>query len=249
MVKINLKTPEEIEIMRQGGAKLREIKNALVKRAVVGATAEEVEGLANSLIEKSGGEASFKMVKDYKWCTCINVNDGVVHGIPHPSIVFKKGDVVSIDVGLFYKGFHTDTSVSLVIGGPDSKFLTAGRQALNAGISKAKKGKRIYDISEAIEDVLVANGYTPIRALVGHGVGRELHEDPQIPCLARGPRQISPEIKKGAVFAIEVMYAEGSGDVYIDASDGWTIATKDGKMSALFEETVAITDDGPLVLT
>ena len=249
MGKINIKTPEEVAIMREGGLKLRFIKKALAKEAKEGVSASEIEDLAESLIKESGGMPSFKMVSGYRWCTCINVNDGVVHGIPHPSIVFKKDDIVSIDVGLFYKGFHTDTSISLRIGGPETKFLVAGRQALKAGIKEVKPKNRIHDISRAIESVLVDNGYAPIKALVGHGVGRELHEDPQIPCLARGPRELTPEIQIGAVFAIEVMYAEGVGEVYIDASDGWTIATKDGKMSALFEETVAVTENGPSILT
>ncbi|MBI2103439.1 type I methionyl aminopeptidase [Candidatus Woesebacteria bacterium] len=251
MVKINIKTPAEIEIMKEGGKKLALIKNSLKKSVREGVSAEKIEELASSLIEESGGKASFKMVKDYRWSACVNTNEGVVHGIPHPRIIFKKGDVVSVDVGLFYKGFHTDTSftVALSPNRQTKKFMNAGKEALANAVSAAKVGGRVYDISKSIEETLDKYGYNPIEALVGHGVGKNLHEDPQIPCFTKGSRDESPIIPLGATLAIEVMYTQGSPEVYIDASDGWTILTKDGKIAALFEETVAVTADGPIVLT
>ena len=251
MVKINIKTNEEIDTMKVGGKKLHEIKNSLRKAVKKGSTAGDVEDLAEELIQKSGGESSFKKVPGYKWNTCVNVNDGVVHGIPHKHIKFKPGDIVSVDVGLFYNGFHTDTSFSVEVDtNKESKFLDAGREALSSGIKQAKAGNRVYDISKAIEDVFKKHDLTPIRSLVGHGVGRDLHEAPQIPCFTlEGKREMSPELPKGAVLAIEVMYTKGDGKVYIEDSDGWTIRTNDGKMSALFEETVALENNGSFIIT
>jgi methionyl aminopeptidase len=248
---ITPKTPEEVEIMKACGEKLRRVKNALREKVKEGVRAGDIEELATELIKKEGGQSSFKMVPGYHWSTCVNTNDGVVHGIPHPSIVFKKGDIVSVDVGMYYKGFHTDTSfsVGINVSPENNKFLKVGEEALRKGIKSAKAGSKIYDISEAIETVLLKGGVNPMEALVGHGVGRELHEDPQIPCFTYGRREDSPEIPEGATLAIEVMYTRGKPDIYIDRQDKWTIRTKDGKISALFEETVAVTNGGPIVLT
>lgn len=248
--KIITKSEDELEVMKEGGKLLSEIKAELIDNVKEGVSAFEIDSLADSLIEKTGGEASFKMVDNYSWATCVNVNDGVVHGIPKKSTIFEKGDVVSVDVGLYYKDFHTDTSFTVVID-PDEKmqdFLELGQKALKNGISEALVGNRIYDISKAIEDTLKRGKATPIRALVGHGIGKKLHEDPQIPCFTSGKREDTPEIPKGATFAIEVMYTMGGSELGLD-EDGWTISTQDGKIASLFEETVAVIGNGPLVLT
>lgn len=249
MHKFELKTPEEIRIMAEGGKRLGSVKNALKKAVAVGVSAAEIESLAMQLIKQSGAEPSFTKVPGYRWATCVNVNDGIVHGIPKKELVFKQGDVVSVDVGLFYKGFHTDTSVSVYLGDDPEikKFLEVGKETLNTAITKAKKGRVLGDISEAIETGLTKNGYSPVRALVGHGIGHELHEDPMIPCFTGYPGEDLP-LGIGMALAIEIMYTFGRGEVKTD-KDGWTIRTKDGKLSALFEETVAIVDDGPFVLT
>lgn len=246
---ITIKTDEEIKIMAEGGAKLGRVKNALKEAVKAGVKATDIEALADELIEKEGAEPAFKMVKDYKWATCINVNEGLVHGIPTP-VEFKDGDVVSVDVGIFYKGFNTDTSLTVAINpSPETKkFLNVGKTALEKAISKVRIDNHIYTISKAIEDEIEGHGYSTIKSLVGHGVGRELHEDPQIPCFVPGKIEESPKIKKGMVLAVEVMYALGSDKVAI-AEDGWTIVMRDGKISALFEETVAVTENGPKVLT
>ncbi|KKQ51939.1 type I methionyl aminopeptidase [Candidatus Woesebacteria bacterium RIFCSPHIGHO2_01_FULL_39_17] len=248
--KIPIKTPDEIEVMREGGRKLVKVKKELLEAVKEGVRASEIDNLADKLIEKEGGEASFKMVSGYSWATCVNINEGVVHGIPKKEIVFKRNDVVSVDVGMFYKGFHTDTSFTKAIGSNPNleRFLGSGRSALEKAIQEARIGNRIYDISQAIESTMRKNGYSPIRALVGHGVGRALHEEPQVPCFTNGNREESPEIPLGAVFAVEVMYAMGSPDVKI-ASDGWTISTSDGTISGLFEDTVVVSPKGPLVIT
>lgn len=248
--KFQIKTPEEIEIMHEGGRKLGKVKKELAKVVKVGANAYDIDKLAEELILAAGGEPSFKKVAGYYWTTCINVNEGIVHGIPKKSIIFKKGDLVSVDVGMYYKGFHTDTSISVGLGlSPENqRFLEAGQEALNKAISKVKKGNRIYDISEAMEKTLTKHGYNPVKSLVGHGVGLELHEEPQVPCFTLGKATETPEIKEGMTLAIEVMYTLGGTDLVYE-EDGWTIATADGKISGLFEETVAVTNHGPVILT
>lgn len=248
--RIFLKSPSDIQKMAEGGKKLAKIKKSLKKMISQGVSAPEVEKLAQKLIKEEGGVPSFMMVPGYKWATCINVNAGLVHGIPKPEIVFKKGDVVSVDIGLFYKGFHTDTSLTLGIGVDKNtgKFLKTGEEALKRAINEARVGNYIFDISKTIEDAVKVGGVTPVKALVGHGVGKALHEGPQIPCFTQGVREKSPKIQAGMVLAIEVMYAQGSEEVEI-AKDGWTISMADGKIAALYEETVAVSSHGPLVLT
>lgn len=255
MIKMNnggipLKTPEEIKIMAEGGAKLARVKKALAMAVKSGVTALDIEGLAMDLIKKEKAEASFAKVPGYHWATCVNVNSGIVHGIPTKDIVFKDGDLVSIDVGVYFKGFHTDTSISVGIN-PSPKvkrFLQVGQETLNKALKEVKPGNHIFDISRAIEENIEKAGYSTIKALVGHGVGRALHEDPQIPCFVPGPIKNSPEIIPGMVFAVEVMYAEGKDTVEV-AEDGWTIAMRDGKISGLFEESIAVREKDSLVLT
>ena len=247
---IKLKSESEIRTMQEGGEKLSRVKKKLFDAVLIGVSAYEIEVLANELIKKEGAEVSFKKVPGYSWATCINVNAGIVHGIPKKSLIFKKGDIVSVDCGVYYKGFHTDTSFSKELGGNDfaKRFIASGKRALSEAIGAAKAGNRIFDISQKIESELKKDSLAPIRALVGHGVGRDLHEAPQISCFTYGSRLDSPEIQAGMVLAIEVMYTTGVGDIALDP-DGWTISTSDGKISGLFEDTVAITGRGHLVLT
>lgn len=247
---IPIKSPDELKIMVEGGRKLAYIKAELKKTMSKGTRASDIENLATELIKKAKGKPSFKMVNNYYWSTCVNINEGLVHGIPKNSVMFNNGDVISVDVGIFYKGFHTDTSFTVGIE-PDVKttrFLDTGKLALKKSVEKATVGNRIYDISNIIESTIRKSGYSPIKALVGHGVGKLLHEEPQIPCFIQGNREDSPEIKEGMVLAIEVMYSIGKDEVFLD-KDGWTIVTRDGKISALFEETIAVRKSGPIVLT
>lgn len=247
---ITIKTDEEMATMAEGGRKLSRVKAGLKAAVKEGVNASEIEELAQELIKKEGAEASFDKVPGYSWATCISVNEGLVHGIPTKELVFKKGDIVSVDVGLFFKGFHSDTSftVGIDLSPENQRFLNIGKNALEKAVAVVTPGKHIYDISKAIEDTIEGAGLTTIKALVGHGVGRELHEDPQIPCFVPGKIEDSPIIKKGMVLAIEVMYAQGSDKVEI-SEDGWTIRMRDGKMAGLFEETVAVTGEGRKVLT
>lgn len=250
MTDIKGKAKKELETMKEGGRKLGRIKKRLQDEVSVGKTAEDIEDLAQKLIKEAGGKPSFMMVPNYNWATCVNVNEGVVHGIPKKGVVFKKGDVVSVDVGLYYNGFHTDTSFTVGLNPTKEveKFLEVGKKALKNAIKKARPGGRIYDISKEMQDGLEKAGYEPIRALVGHGIGKNLHEPPQIPCFVSGKREKTAEIPENATFAIEIMYTMGDSGVGLD-QDGWTISTQDGKISAISEETVAATAGGPLVLT
>ena len=250
MPRVNIKSPQEVAIMAEGGKKLGAVKKAVQNLVKAGVTAWELEELATKLIIEAGGVPSFKMVPGYSWTTCININDGIVHGIPTRQMVFAEGDLVSVDLGMFYQGFHTDTSFSVLVGKDSQKehFLKAGREAINKAVAAVKVGKPLGDISRAIEATLERQGYHPVTSLVGHGVGRELHEAPAIPCFTSGSTQEKLILEAGMVLAIEVMYTLGSPELVTD-SDGWTIRTRDGKISALFEETVAVTASGPLVLT
>lgn len=248
---IQLKTPREIKIMESGGSKLARIRDELVRMVNSGITPQSIEQKAQILIARSGGRPSFQMVKNYHWATCVNVNDGVVHGVPD-NRPFVEGDIVSLDIGLFYKGFHTDTSVTVPVGQVSRstlKFLEAGRRALKEAIEKARLGSRVSDISLAIQKGVEGGGYSPIRALTGHGIGRKLHEPPQIPCFWEGRPDTDETFPTGSVLAIEVIYTMGQPDIVISSEDNWTIRTKDGKIAGLFEETVAIGGNGPFVLT
>lgn len=247
---IPIKTPQDLKVMQEGGKRLARIKEELKGRIAPGVAFEEIEKLAQEEIRKAGGKPSFSMVPKYSWATCINVNEGVVHGIPKNRKV-KEGDIVSVDVGIFYKGFHTDTSITCGAGKIDKdkeKFLSVGEKALDAAIREAKPQNRLGDISRTIEELLREFNFSPIRALTGHGIGRELHEEPQIPCFLLGKISETPKLLSGMALAIEVIYAQGAPHLVLE-EDGWTVRTKDGKISGLFEETVAVTNTGPLILT
>ena len=251
MNKHSLKTPEELDLMKEGGKKLALVKLELQKATKVGVSALEIDNLAERLILESGGKPSFKMVKDYKWSTCININEGVVHGIPHKELIFKEGDLVSIDLGMYYKGFHTDTSISFDLNGSKKikSFLNAGKEALNNAMSAViPNNSYIYDISKAIEDTVKKYGYHPILDLTGHGIGKNLHENPYVPCFTEGLRIETPKIIPGMALAIEVMYVEGKPSL-VKENDGWTIATQDGKIAGLFEETIVVFKEGYEVIT
>lgn len=245
------KTPDQIAVMREGGAKLGAILQKLLDKVQPGVSLMDIETLADGLIRQAGGEASFKTVKDYKWATCLCVNDVVVHGIP-TEYVLKDGDLFTIDVGMLYKGFHTDTAWTKSIGSQNEeirKFLKTGEDALWQAIAQAKEGNRVGHISQTIQRIIEGAGYGIVRTLVGHGVGRELHEAPQIPGFLKVPIEATPELVKDMTIAVEVIYAMGSGAVVYPNDDGWSIGTKDGSLSAVFEHSLAITDNDPFVLT
>lgn len=247
---IATRTPEEIAVMREGGQKLGVILQDLLLFARLGTSLIDIDRRADRLIQETGGAASFKTVKNYQWATCLCVNDVVVHGLP-TEYKLRGDDALTIDVGMFYKGFHTDTAWTKIIQNSEknTKFLQVGEDALWKAIAEARIGNRVSHISGAIQQTIEGAGYGIVRTLVGHGVGRELHEAPQIPGFLKSPVEASPELVPGMTIAIEVIYAMGKGAVSYANNDGWSIATKDRSLSAVFEHTVAITPSGPLILT
>ncbi len=252
---IDLKTPEEIALMHKGGKILHAILLKLLDASKPGIKLQDLDKLAEELILKSAGKPSFKMVKGYKWSICACVNDVVVHGIPDDYIL-KDGDVFGIDCGVFMDGFHTDHAWTKIIGEGETedlnekkKFLEVGKKALEKAINQVQPGNYIYDISKAIQDTIESGGYSIVRSLVGHGVGRNLHEAPEVPGFVAGKRESSPKIIPGMVLAIEIIYNLGSADIVYKEDDGWTISSKDGKISGLFEVTVGVSSHGSIVLT
>lgn len=234
--------------MRDNGRKLEQVVNKVLSEVKPGVTLQELEEVAVEKIEALGGEASFKKVPNYYWATCINLNEGVVHGIPDKTKI-KKGDLVSVDAGFYSQGFNTDMARTIEVGTKKrAQFLKAGQAALEAAIKQVKPGNRVGHLSEAIEEKIKNAGYQPVRNLTGHGVGRQLHQEPSIPCFVRESIKRTPLLKKGMVLAIEVIYTQGEPVLFM-ADDGWTIRTQDGKIAALFEETVAVGANGPLILT
>ncbi len=248
---IDIKTKEEIEIMHEGGQKLSRIKNKLREKIKPGTIPLDLDKLAERLILEESGKPSFKMVKNYHWTTCINRNDGVVHGIPNKTPL-REGDIASLDIAIFYKGFHTDAAFTVPVGGVSreiQRFLEAGKEALGAALCEAKVGNRVSHIARAIEKTVEHYGYTPSRDLTGHGVGRNLHEEPMIPCFWEGSLEEGVPLKEGMVIALEAIYMAGEPGIVVSKKDGWTISTQDGKIAGLFEETIAVTAKSPLLLT
>lgn len=250
---IHYKTQKEIEIMAHGGKILSEVLWEVMDSIKPGLTEGELDKLAEKLIIQKGGEPGFKKVRGYKHTVCMSTNDVVVHGIPGKTVL-KEGDVVGVDCGVFYKGFHTDMSESRLVPGKKNdpeieKFLDVGKHALLEAIKIAVPGNRIGHISKKIQDIVEKQaGYSIVRSLIGHGVGRELHEAPEVPGYLADPIEKTPLLKEGMTIAVEVIYNMGSKDVTLD-TDGWTIRTADGKMAGLYERTIAITKEGPVMLT
>lgn len=246
---MTVKSPEEIRAMREGGRKLARILSVLADQVHQGITTMELEEKALEMIAAEDGQPSFKTVPGYRFASCITLNEEVVHGLPSKRLI-KKGDLVSLDLGFYWRGFHTDCATSLVVDGDKKKeeFLQAGRLALKKAISQAKVGNRVGHLSFAIQEEITKKGFCPIRQLTGHGIGRKLHEDPSIPCFLQGSLEKTVKLKEGMTLAIEVIYASGPVELVL-ASDGWTIKAENGKITGLFEKTIAITRKGPLILT
>ncbi len=246
------RSSEELELMRKSGEMSAKALKNVIAAVRPGVNLQELEKIVADTIEEQGGTSSFKTVPGYHWYSCITVNEEVVHGIPR-DIVLQNGDKVSIDLGALYKGWHTDTAWSVIVGEEDSedyrkkkKFLTIGEESMWAGIKKATAGNRIGDISHAMQTTIEGAGYEVVRSLVGHGVGKELHEDPEVPGF--GKAGTGPVLVEGMTIAIESIYTESSQNVVL-ASDGWTIVSSDGSLGGLFEMTVIIGKDKAEVIT
>lgn len=246
---IMIKSAQEIEKMRISGKALRQVHNAIAPHVVPGASTMDLERIAVAKIAELGATAAFKGYHGYPAALCTSVNEEVVHGMPNEKRILKEGDILSIDCGVIIDGFYSDAAVTYAIGKPSEKtrkLLDVTQASLEAAIEQCQVGGRLGDISAAVQEMCEAEGFGVVRDFVGHGIGRSMHEDPQVPNF--GPAGKGPRLKAGMVLAIEPMINAGGPDVRV-LKDGWTAVTVDGSYSAHFEHTVAITHDGPLVLT
>ncbi|HMH30918.1 MAG TPA: type I methionyl aminopeptidase [Methylomirabilota bacterium] len=245
-----VKTAAEIKAMRESGRMLATVLEALQKQLKVGMSTKDLANIAAAELKPLGGEPAFLGYQGFKEVICISVNEEVVHGIPRADKIINEGDIVGLDFGVKYKGMITDAAVSVIAGRPKQqghiRLVKRTKEALEAGIAQVHDQVRTGDIGAAIETSLKQYQYGIVRDLVGHGVGHEVHEDPNIPNYGRP--NTGPWLEKGMTIAIEPMVTLGADKVYID-KDGWTVKTADGKWSAHFEHTVLITDDGAEVLT
>ncbi len=246
---ILIKTAQEIEKMRRSGAILRQVHEAIAQVVTAGASTMDLEEVAVAKIAELGVVAAFKGYHDYPAALCTSINDEVVHGIPNAHRILHNGDIVSIDCGVILDGFYSDSAVTYPIGKPTQatrKLLDVTKAALEQAIRECQVGGRLGDISAAVQEMCEAEGFGVVREFVGHGIGRSMHEDPQVPNF--GTRGKGPRLKAGMVLAIEPMINAGAPEVKV-TDDGWTAVTIDGSYSAHFEHTVAITRAGPQVLT
>jgi methionyl aminopeptidase len=246
---ILIKSEAEIEKMRVSGIALRKVHEAVKSAVRVGATTMDLERAAAAKVEELGVKAAFLGYHGYPAVLCTSVNNEVIHGIPNDKRVLQAGDVVSVDCGVIVDGYYSDAAVTHPVGTISpavEKLLRVTEASLYAAIDKAVVGGRLFDISHAVQEICEAEGYGVVREFVGHGIGKSMHEDPQVPNY--GDAGKGPRLKAGMVLAIEPMINIGSAEVKV-LEDGWTAITVDGSVSAHFEHTVAITKDGPVILT
>jgi len=243
-----IKTEKEIEIMRQGGKILAKILDELEKKIKPGTNTFFLNEFAENLAARFGAKPSFKGYKNYPASLCVSVNSEVVHGLPKQKIL-KEGDIVGLDFGLFYKGYYTDMAKTVGVGKISSlakRLIFVTKKALDLGIAQVRPGNHVGDISFAIQNYVESNGFSVVRDLVGHGVGRKVHEPPQVPNFGEKGKGI--KLEKGMTLAIEPMVNAGKPEVRL-LPDGWTFVTCDGSLSCHFEHTVAVTNDGNEILT
>jgi len=247
---IELKSKSEIEKIRVSGHIVAEILQVLKKETRAGMTTWDLDSLADDMIRTNKVAPAFKGYRGFPACLCVSLNDEVVHGIPSKKRKINKGDLVSLDFGVIYEGYYGDAALSFVLADSPKpeikKILQVTEDALYKGIEQVKIGNHISDISHAVQAHVEKSGFSVVKDFVGHGIGRNLHEDPQIPNF--GPPGEGALIEEGMVLAIEPMVNMGSGKVEI-LSDGWTVVTKDKSLSAHFEHTVAIVDGKVEILT
>ncbi len=245
---IIIKSDEEIAIMRQAGRIVATVLGILAREVKPGMKTKEFDIIAARELEELGAKSSFKGYHGFPATVCVSVNDEIVHGIPGKRVL-REGDIVSLDFGAIYHGFHADAAVTVGIGKVNPaarKLMEAGKGALEAGIATAYPGARLGDISAAIQNYAESRGYSVVREYTGHGIGREMHEDPLIHNF--GVPGTGPVLKKGMALALEPMLNAGDWRTRV-ADDHWTVLTADGSLSAHFEHTIAITDAEPEVLT
>jgi len=245
---IYLKSPTEIGIIKRNGAILKLCFEAAAEMARPGVKTGDIDRAIEKIILQHKGKPSFKGFHGYPATTCISVNDEVVHGIPGDRVL-EEGDICGVDVGAFKDGYHADAARTFPVGRISQearKLLDVTSEALDGAIAKVTVGNRLSDISHAIESYVVQNGFSVVKSLVGHGIGQRMHEEPQVPNF--GPPAQGPELQTGLVIAIEPMVNVGKSDVFT-LQDGWTVVTADHSYSAHFEDTVALTKNGPEILT
>jgi methionyl aminopeptidase len=246
---IVLKNGEEIGKMRTASKYAMEVLVELKRYVREDVRTSDLETACEEMVRKRGNiKAAFKGYNDFPYCLCVSVNDEVVHGMPSGRIL-REGDIVSLDFGAIYKGFYGDAAVTYPVGkisGEAQRLVAVTEESLYRGIEEAREGNRLYDVSYAIQSHVEAEGFSVVRDFVGHGIGRHLHEEPQIPNF--GVKGTGVRLRKGMVLAIEPMINEGGSDIII-RENGWTAATRDGKLSAHFEHTIALTDKGTEVLS
>lgn len=252
---ITIKSKYEIEQMIIAGRIVGEVLNLLEKKAVPGITTKMLDKIAEDYIIANGALPSFKGqegirgAKKFPATLCTSVNDAVIHGIPDHTVL-KDGDIISIDVGACYNGYHGDAARTFAVGRCSEealRLINVTRESFFAGLEKVRPGNRIFDVSGSVQDVVEAAGYSLVREFTGHGVGHELHEDPEVPNY-RTPRK-GPRLQNGIAIAIEPMVIEGERDIYIDSDNKWTVYTDDGSLAAHYENTVIVNDDQPIVTT
>jgi methionyl aminopeptidase len=246
---IKIRTPEEIAGIRESAQIVGRCLRMIASEVAPGVSTMHLDRLAERFIRDAGGEPAFKGYRGFPASICASINEEVVHGIPSEKRILREGDVISVDIGVRRNGWYGDAARTFAIGEIDAetaKLLEATERALERGMASAKSGGRLSDISFAIEQEVKKDGFSVVRALVGHGIGRELHEDPQVPNYGRAGE--GPRLMTGMTLAIEPMVNAGGADV-VTLSDQWTVVTADSKRSAHFEHTVAIGPDGPQVLS
>ncbi len=246
---VTIKSPREIELMREAGRILAQVHDELGKIVRPGISTYEIDKEGERLIRSFGCIPSFLNYEGYPASICVSVNEEVVHGIPSKRRILKDGDIVSLDAGVIYKGYHSDAARTHAVGNIDAKaakLIEVTRQSFFEGIKFAKAGNHLHDISNAIGAYAQSFGYGVVRDLVGHGIGTHLHEDPQIPNYSQKSRGV--RLEAGMTLAIEPMINAGTYKVsWLD--DGWTVVTRDGRLSAHYENTVLITEDGCEILS
>lgn len=246
---VTIKSEREIELMRESCKRLADVFQNLEAAVKPGITTYEINALGDKLIRANGGIPNFLNYNGYPASICVSVNDAVVHGIPRKDCVLQDGDIVSLDAGLIYKGYHSDMARTFAVGNISEEarlLIERTRESFFAGIEMAKAGNHLYDISNAIDAYIKPFGYGIVRDLVGHGIGTSLHEDPQIPNFAQRRRGL--KLQPGMTLAIEPMINMGRADVeWLD--DDWTVVTEDGSWSAHYENTILITEGEPEILT
>ena len=246
---ISIKTAREIEKMRRAGELLEKVHDELGRAIHPGMSTWEINKLGEEMIRSFGCTPNFLNYNGYPASICVSVNEEVVHGIPSKKRILKEGDIVSLDAGLIYEGYHSDAARTWAVGNvsPEAqKLMDVTKQSFFEGIKLAVPGNHLFDISEAIQKYVESNGYSVVRDLVGHGIGTHLHEDPQIPNFKQ--RRKGMKLRPGMTLAIEPMVNEGSYDV-VWLDDDWTVVTEDGSLAAHYENTIVITEDGCEILT